>query len=67
MKADYDVLYVSYCVAGVHGFLANGTMGGFAFLTSDDKIRKKPWTRWTTIRIKWLVACESDVRLRLGW
>ncbi|SRR5579872_344705 len=25
--------------AGVHGFLANGTMGGFAFLTSDDQIR----------------------------
>lgn len=25
--------------AGVHGFLANGTMGGFAFLTSDDQVR----------------------------
>ena len=25
--------------AGVHGFLANGTMGGFAFLNNDDQIR----------------------------
>src|SRR5262245_50483695 len=25
--------------AGVHGILANGSMGGFAFLTSDEQIR----------------------------
>lgn len=25
--------------AGVHGILANGTMGGFAFLTDEEQIR----------------------------
>ena len=41
----------SYLVdAGVHGILANGTMGGFAFLTDDQQLRSIATTLETVAR-----------------